>query len=108
MDISQPTTTTEARALIGIVQYHRDMCPRCSHVLDNLKEVSRNPKGRAILWNGGLEVASREIKRMVSANTLLNHPDWTISFTLQTDASDKYLDAVISQNDKPISFFLKK
>ena len=99
---------TEARALIGMVQYHKDMCPRCSHVLDNVKELSRNSKGRAILWNGDLEVASREIKCMVSANTLQNHPDWTIPFTLHTDASDKYVDAVISQNDKPIAFFLKK
>ena len=36
MDLRQPSTTTEARALVGIVQYYRDITPRWSHVLDPL------------------------------------------------------------------------
>ena len=37
---------------------------------------------------------------MVSAETLLNYPDWKIPFTVHTDAPDKQLGAVISQNNK--------
>ena len=55
-----------------------------------------------------MEVAFRDIKCMVSAKTLLNHPDWIIPFPVHTYASDKQLGAVISQNDKTIAFFLKK
>ena len=33
MDLGQPATTTEARALIGMVQYYRYMWPRPSHVI---------------------------------------------------------------------------
>ena len=91
-----------------MVQYYRDIFPRRSHVLDTLKEVSRNPKGGAILWNEDLEVAFCELKCMVSAKTLLNHPDWTIPLPVHTYASYKQLGAVISQNDKIIAFFLKK
>ena len=36
VDIGQPATTTEAQALIGMVQYYRDMCTGRSHVLDPL------------------------------------------------------------------------
>ena len=43
MDIGQPATTTEARALISMVQYYRDMCPRQSHVLDPLIEAACGP-----------------------------------------------------------------
>jgi len=39
---------------------------------------------------------------------LLNYPDWTIPFTIHTDASDKQLGAVISQNNKPIAFFSRR
>ena len=42
---------------------------------------------------------------MVSSETLLIYPDWKIPFTFHTDVSDKQLDAVIIQNNKPIAFF---
>ena len=36
---------------------------------------------------------------------LLSDPDWKIPFTVHTDASDKHLGDVISQNNKLIAFF---
>ena len=45
---------------------------------------------------------------MVSAETLLSYRDWIIPFTVQTDASDKQLGAVIIHNNKPISFFSRR
>ena len=44
---------------------------------------------------------------MVSTETLLNYPYWTIPFTVHNDASDKQLGAVISQNNKHIAFFYR-
>ena len=45
---------------------------------------------------------------MVSAEMLLNYPYWKVPFTVHTNASDKYLGAVISQNNKHISFFSRR
>ena len=42
---------------------------------------------------------------MVSAETLLSYPYWKIPFTVHTNASDKQLGDVISQNNKTIAFF---
>ena len=42
---------------------------------------------------------------MVSYETLLNYPGWTIIFTVHTYDYDKQLGAVISHNNKPILFF---
>ena len=44
---------------------------------------------------------------MIYADTLLNYPDWKVPFTVHTDASDKQVGAVISQNNKPIDFFYR-
>ena len=45
---------------------------------------------------------------MVSAETLLNYPDCTITLTVHTYASDKKLGDVINQNNNPIVFLNNK
>ena len=107
-DLRIPTTTTQARVLIGIVHYYRYMCPRRSRILAPLKEAVSGPKGRKILWNDTLEDSFKELKHMVSVETLLGYTDWTITFTVYTYASDKQLGDVISQNNKPIAFFSRR
>ena len=42
---------------------------------------------------------------MVSDKMLLNDTDWTISFTVHTDDSDKQLGAVNSQNKKGLTSY---
>ena len=42
---------------------------------------------------------------MVSDETLLSYIDWTITFTVHNDESDKQLCYVISHNNKNISLF---
>jgi hypothetical protein len=108
MDIERPKTTTEIKSLIGMVQYYRDMWKSRSHVIAPLTEASTGPKGSKIQWTEELEHSFTKLKEMVSADTLLNYPDWTIPFTIHTDASDKQLGAVISQNGKPIAFFSRR
>ena len=91
-----------------MVQYYRDMLPRRSHILALLKEAAIGPKCRKILWNDTLESSFKEIKRMVSTETLLSYPEWKLPIMVHTDASDKQLGAVISQNNKLIAFFSRK
>ena len=79
----------EAQALVRMFQYYKDMYPRRSQVLSLLSEASRIPKGRSILWNDKLEVASCEIKGMLSADTLLYYLAWKIMFTVHTYVPDK-------------------
>ena len=109
MDMTRPTTSTEVRRLIGIVQYYRDLWPRRSHILAPLTEAAAGKTKRAkIKWTDELERAFLEMKKMVSKEALLTYPDWSKPFTIHTDASDFQLGAVISQDDKPIAFFSRK
>ena len=67
MDFGRPVTTTEARALIGMV--HPDssigICGPDS-ILAHLTEAASGPVGRKILWNDALESSFKELKCMVS------------------------------------------
>ena len=52
------------------------------------------------MWNDALKFSLKELRRMVSTKTLLNHLYWTILFTFHNNASAKKLGAVIIQNNK--------
>ena len=45
---------------------------------------------------------------MVSAETLLSYPDWKLTLTLHTAASDKQLGDVISKNNKHIDLLSRR
>ena len=69
----------------------------------HLTEVASSPKCKK-LWNYVLELPFKELKRMVSSETLFNYTYWTINFTVHTYASDKQLGAVNIHNNKPVAF----
>ena len=65
-------------------------------------------KGTKIVWNEDLEQVFNNIQKIICDETILNYPDGEIPFTVYTDASDKQLGAVISQNDKNNALFSQK
>ena len=78
------------------------MWPGWSHILDPLTEAASGPKVRKMLWNDALENYFKELKHMVSDETLLSYTYWKTTFTVHTYDSDKKLGDVISLNNKPI------
>ena len=89
MDIVRPTTTTEVRALIGMVHYYRCIWQIRYYVIDPLIESDSGPKGRKILCNNKLEYSFKDLKHMIYADTFLNCTDCTVPFTVHIDNSDK-------------------
>ena len=106
--MERPTTVTEVRRLIGMVQYYRDLWPKRSHILQPFTAISSGKKGTRIQWTPELEDAFNKVKQMICKETLLTYPDWSKPFDIHTDASDYQLGAVISQENKPIAFFSRK
>ena len=54
------------------------MWPRLSHTLAPLTETVSEPKSRKILWNDALKDSFKELKCMVSTETLLSYTYLTI------------------------------
>ena len=55
MNLGRHTIMTEARELIDMYQYNRDIWPSWSHILAPPTEIDSGHKGRKIPWNDGLE-----------------------------------------------------
>ena len=56
-------------------------------------------------WTNKHQKAFKAIKNVILRKTLLSYPDFNQPFDIHTNASDLQLDAVISQNKKPIAFY---
>ena len=106
--MERPSTVTEVRSFIGMIQYYRDLWPKRSHMLQPFTDISSGKNGAKIKWTSELEEAFHQIKKMVCQQTLLTYPNWDKPFQIHTDASDYQLGAVISQEGKPIAFFSRK
>jgi len=63
---------------------------------------------KKFVWGEREQKAFNTIKKHVSKSTLLTYPDFNKPFEIHTDASDTQLGAIISQDKKPIAFYLKK
>jgi hypothetical protein len=97
------------KSLIGMIQFYRDMWQRCSHILSPLIDSASGKKGNTkIIWTNEMDEAFIQIKQMISEEVFLTYPDWDKPFEVHTDASDKQLGAVISQDNKPIAFFSQR
>ncbi len=48
------------------------------------------------------------MKKVMAKETILNYPDFNKVFEIHTDASDRQLGAVISQEGKPLAFYSRK
>ena len=109
IDFTKPKTAKDMKSLIGMIQFYRDMWKRRSHILSPLIDSAAGKKGKTpIIWTPAMDEAFIQVKQMISEEILLNYPDWSKPFVVHTDASDKQLGAVISQDDKPIAFFSRR
>lgn len=109
LDMERPKTVTEMKALIGMVQFYRDMWKQRSHILSPLVDATTKGKGKTpINWTPELNAAWLKLRDVISGETLLRYPDWNIPFEIHSDASDYQLGAVLSQEGKPIAFFSRR
>src|SRR5210317_1987253 len=105
-NLATPTTTKQVRHVVGMVNYYRDMWPKRSEILAPLTELCS--KTTKFQWTERQQKSFDEIKEMVRESTQLAYPDFTKPFIIHTDASDRQLGAVISQDEKPIAFYSRK
>ena len=101
-----PTTKRQLRRFIGMLNYYRDMWPRRADLLAPLSRLTS--KTVPWKWTAVEQKAFTDLKKIISKETLLTYPDFNKPFDIHTDASDKQLGSIISQNGRPIAFYTRK
>ena len=106
--MSIPTCVRDVQMFLGMCNYYAKFVKNFASVAAPLyallkKDATKLP----FQWNEHAGKAFNHLKQALSHAPILSTPDFTKPFTLETDASDLGIGAVLVQNDRPIAYFSK-
>jgi hypothetical protein len=106
LNMQRPTTQKDVRLFVGMVNFYRDLYPKRAATLAPLTEFCGQKK--KFIWAADQEQAFQQIKELLAQDTMLTYPQFDKPFVVYTDASEKQIGGVITQENKPLGFFSKK
>ena len=99
------TNVTELQEFLGLVTYLSPFIPGLSTLTSPLQELLK--KDTDFIWNCTYDTTFEQVKEAVISDTTLRYFDPSLPVTIQVDASQVGLGAVLLQNGKPIVFASK-
>ena len=108
-----PTTKKQVQSFLGLTGYYRRFIPNYAIIAAPLTKLIRKYEPEKVSW---LEECSRafcELKELLLSYPVLRNVNFSLPFTLQVDASDVGVGAVLSQPDEegmehPVAYFSRK
>jgi hypothetical protein len=106
-----PRNQSELRSFLGLATFYQKYAKRFSHTAAPLTELLK--KESDFIWTPQHQLAFDQLKRTLTTTPILMVPNPRKPFTLETDASDFAVGAVLSQRDeqgnlRPIAFHSRK
>uniref|UniRef100_A0A8R7P4B6 Reverse transcriptase domain-containing protein n=1 Tax=Triticum urartu TaxID=4572 RepID=A0A8R7P4B6_TRIUA len=99
---SSPTSVKELRQFLGLAGYYRRFIKHYGVVSRTLTDLLK--KGVTYQWTDTCEQAFQALKQALTSAPVLALPDFKQPFTVETDASDMGIGAVLMQRHHPIAF----
>ena len=113
VQLERPQTKKQVRSWLGMTGFYRRHIPNYSIIAAPLTELTKNRQpNKHIQWTDAEEKAFRTLKDRLTNYPVLRLPEANKTFILQTDASDKGLGAILSQEFEdgkfPIAYASRK
>ena len=90
-----PKTKREVQQFLGLANYYRRFVKDFAAVAKPLHRLTE--KNCKFMWTTDCQMAFEELRHRLVTSPILAFPDYTREFTLDTDASDTGIGAVLSQ-----------
>lgn len=97
-----PTDVAGVQRLLGLVQYLSKFLPRLSDMIKPLRDLTQ--KETAWVWDHPQQAALAALKRAAASTPILRYYNLREEVTLQCDASQHGLGAVMMQNGQPVAY----
>ncbi len=108
----RPKTKKEVRQFLGLAGYYRRFVPDYSKLTSPLTDLTKKEVPDTVPWTERCQQVFTQVKAALCGGPLLHSPDFSLPFLLQTDASDRGLGAVLTQEiggeERPVLYISRK
>ncbi|XDV38527.1 hypothetical protein PO909_007906 [Leuciscus waleckii] len=94
-----PSTKKRVRSFLGMAGWYRRFIPNFSSRAAVLTDLTKKNSPKKVAWTPECEQAFRDLKDCLCNAPVLQSPDFSMPFTVQTDASEVGLGAVLLQGE---------
>ena len=108
-NFQRPLLKKDVRSFLGLIGYYRRYNPQFSSLAAPLSDLTKAQEPDTIQWTDQCQQSFENLKQVLATPPTLAPPDYSKPFLLQTDASDRGIGAVLSQEhdqeEKLVAFF---
>ena len=97
VEAPRPNTKKQLRSFLGLIGFYRSFVPHFATVAAPLTDLTRKNAPNNLLWEPVHERAFSVLRKVVTSKPVLQLPDFSMPFVLQTDASGEGLGAILLQ-----------
>ncbi|XP_078443745.1 uncharacterized protein LOC144713125 [Wolffia australiana] len=99
-----PATLKELRGFLGLTGYYRRFASNYAAIAQPLTALL---KKNSFAWTEKADLSFIDLKQALSKAHVLRLPNFSLPFSIETDASDIAVGAVLLQENHPIAYFSK-
>ena len=113
LDMPIPTTKTQLRSLLGLLNYYRQFIQDFAKIAKPLTDVTGKHKPESLIWTEEQQKAFDYLKQCLCSNVVLGVFRLGCSVSLYCDSSDAAVGAVLTQcdgegNERPVYLISQK